>query len=203
MVLTVCGQCLTEVKVKAERSVEAVEAWMSGVGLGVARHKTEIMLVSGLRAVQEISIEIDDLVIRSQEAIRYLGVMIDRRLCFKTHVEYVTSSALRALNALSAIMRGAGGLSGSRRRLLASVATSILRYAGPAWAEGLSPGRKMELNRVHRLVGIRVAGAFRTISLAAVSVITGMTPVGILIEEDRERYVGRGVVGARTEAKRS
>uniref|UniRef100_A0A2M4D4Z5 Putative reverse transcriptase n=1 Tax=Anopheles darlingi TaxID=43151 RepID=A0A2M4D4Z5_ANODA len=76
-------------------------------------------------------------------------------------------------------MRGAGGISCSRRRLLASVVTSVLRYAGPVWAEALSARSRVELNRVHRLTGIRVAGAFRTVSSAAISVITGMIPVGI------------------------
>ncbi|XP_035782438.1 uncharacterized protein LOC118461337 [Anopheles albimanus] len=138
MVLAVCGQSLSHGKVNAERSVEAVESWLSGVGLEVARHKTEVMLVSSLQTVQEISIEIDDLVVRSQETIKYLGVMIDRKLSFKTHVEHATTKALRALNALSAIMRGADGLRCSRRRLLSSVVTSVLRYVGPAWAEALS-----------------------------------------------------------------
>ncbi|XP_058064485.1 uncharacterized protein LOC131214133, partial [Anopheles bellator] len=138
MVLTVSGQSLKEVVVGVERSIEAVETWMAGVGLEVAHHKTEMILVSNLQAVQVASIKIGSHVVQSREAIRYLGVMVDRGLSFGSHVDYATTKALRALRALSGIMCRTTGLGSSKKRLLATVVLSVLRYAGPAWAEALS-----------------------------------------------------------------
>uniref|UniRef100_A0A2M4AST8 Putative r1-7 dk n=1 Tax=Anopheles triannulatus TaxID=58253 RepID=A0A2M4AST8_9DIPT len=203
MVLAVCGQSLKEVVVGVERTIEVVEAWMAGVGLGVAHHKTEMILVSNLQAVQVASVKIGRHVVQSQDAIRYLGVMVDRGLSFGSHVDYAMTKALGALHALSGIMCRTTGLGSSKKKLLATVVSSVLRYACPAWAEALAVQKNVDLlNRVHRLTAIQVAGAFRTVSLAAVSVIAGMVPVRILVEEDRECYAGRGTAGIRAEAKR-
>ncbi|XP_050093845.1 uncharacterized protein LOC126576580 [Anopheles aquasalis] len=166
---------------------------MSGVGLEIALHKSEMILVSNLQPVQVASIKIGSHVVRAQEAIKYLGVMIDSKLSFKNHVEYASSKAKKALHALSGMMGRTKGLSSSKRRLLAGVVSSVLRYAGPAWAEALTVQRNLDsLNQVHRLTAVRVAGSFSTVSLAAVCVITGMIPVGIRVEEDMECYAGRG-----------
>uniref|UniRef100_A0A2M4BC18 Putative waldo-3 aae n=1 Tax=Anopheles marajoara TaxID=58244 RepID=A0A2M4BC18_9DIPT len=201
MVLTVCGQFLREVEINTERSVEMVESWMRGRGLVVAHHKTEMILIGN--PVQEASVEIGDLVVRSKRAIRYLGVMLDDRLTFSNHVEHAASKARDALGALGGMMRRNGSLSSSKKRTLASVATSILRYACPAWDVALGIGKNCEaLDKVHRLAAIRVTCAFRTISTAAVGVIASTMPITILIREDSECYARRGNPGIRKEARR-
>ncbi|XP_035788955.1 uncharacterized protein LOC118465115 [Anopheles albimanus] len=124
MVLTVCGQSLREVEINTERSLEVVESWMKGRGLVVAHHKTEMILIGN--PVQEASVKIGGLVVRSKRAIRYLGVMLNDRLTFSNHVEYAASKARNALDALGGMMRRSGSLSSSKKRILASVATPIL-----------------------------------------------------------------------------
>lgn len=63
--------------------------------------------------------------------------MIDDRLNFNSHVDYACEKAANATNALTRIMPDAHGQISSRRRLLASVSSSILRYGIPVWGAAM------------------------------------------------------------------
>ncbi|XP_062554637.1 LOW QUALITY PROTEIN: uncharacterized protein LOC134219787 [Armigeres subalbatus] len=128
--------------------------------------------------------------------------MIDDRLNFNSHVDYACEKATKAITALTRIMSNSSAISSSKRRLLASVSTSILRYGAPVWAAGEITRRNLtRLNSTYRLMAMRVASAYRTISMDAVCAIVGMTPINILLEEDCECYRLRGTVGARMIAR--
>lgn len=93
-------------------------------------------------------------------------------------------------------------ITSSKRRLLASVSTSIIRYAAPAWSAALKTGRnRAQLNRTFRLMAMRVASAYRTISSHAVHVIAGMIPICLLLEEDSECYRDRATGRGRNRAR--
>ncbi|XP_053691475.1 uncharacterized protein LOC128739991 [Sabethes cyaneus] len=124
--------------------------------------------------------------------------MADDRLNFNSHVDYACNKAAKAFNAISRIMPNSAGPSSSKRRLLASVSCSILRYAGPAWNAALETHRnRTKLNRTFRLIAIRVATAYRTISSEAACVIAGMIPIFITLAEDSECYRRNGTRGIR------
>nr|XP_043069937.1 uncharacterized protein LOC122322286 [Drosophila bipectinata]XP_043069938.1 uncharacterized protein LOC122322287 [Drosophila bipectinata]XP_043069939.1 uncharacterized protein LOC122322288 [Drosophila bipectinata] len=93
--------------------------------------------------------------------------MLDNRMSYGAHVEYSTIKAARIQGALSGMLPNVGGPKEGRRRLLASVVTSVLLYAAPIWAAG--PG-------------------FRTISEEAALVLAGMIPIDILANKAEEIY---------------
>ncbi|XP_065081811.1 uncharacterized protein LOC135704275 [Ochlerotatus camptorhynchus] len=111
--------------------------WMQGAKLQMAHHKTEVLLVSNCKAVQRVVITVGEHAIASTRVFKYLGVMIDERLNFNSHVEYGFEKASKAINAIARIMPNNAGPSSSKRRPLASVSSSIRRYGGPAWVAAL------------------------------------------------------------------
>ncbi|XP_065091473.1 uncharacterized protein LOC135712450 [Ochlerotatus camptorhynchus] len=163
--------------------------WMKGAKLQIAHHKTEVLLVSNCKAVQRAEITVGEHTIASKRVLKYLGVMIDDRLNFNSHVEYACEKASKAINAIARIMPNNAGPSSSKRRLLASVSSSILRYGGPAWVPALETKQNQrKLSSTFRLMAMRVVSAYRTISSEAVCVIAGMIPIGITLAEDSECY---------------
>lgn len=135
-------------------ALDTVEAWMTGAKLQLAHHKTEVVLVSNRKAVQSVNINVGEYKIASKRALKHLGVMVDDRLNFNAHVDYACERA--------SIMPNVGGLRSSKRRLLASVATSTLRYAVPAWAAALKTQcNRGKLNRVFRLIAMSQAPIVR------------------------------------------
>lgn len=202
IVLTVTGETAEEVEMLATEAIVMIENWMLEVKLQIAHHKTEMVLVSNHKTVQQAQINVGEHVVHSKRALKYLGVMVDDRLNFNSHVDYVCEKASKAIVALSRIMRNNAGPRSSRRRLLASVAMSILRYGAPAWRTALGTKRNRALlDRTQRLICMRVVSAYRTISSEAVGVIAGMIPIGITLEEDAVCYFQRGTRGIRETAR--
>ena len=192
IVMMVTGTSCEEVELLATGSVRAIGDWMSSVRLKIAHHKTELVMVSNRKSAQRIEITVGGQTITSQRSIKYLGVMIDDRLSFKNHVDYVGEKAAKAINALTRMMPNRMGPKSSKRRLLANVVTSILRYGGPSWITALKTMcNQQTLRRPHRLAALRVVSAFRTVSYDAACVLAGMIPIRLLLLEDNECYQGR------------
>ena len=63
--------------------------------------------------------------------------MLDERLNVKVHVEYAAAKAVQVANALARLMPDIGGSRQPRRKLLASVVTSILTYGIAIWGKAL------------------------------------------------------------------
>jgi len=75
--------------------------WLQSVGLKLASHKTEIVLVSNRKIVESARIRIGNTVVTSKRAIRYLGVIIDTRLSFREHLAHVQAKAVQSSRALA------------------------------------------------------------------------------------------------------
>ncbi|XP_058466317.1 uncharacterized protein LOC131439391 [Malaya genurostris] len=149
-----------------------------------------------------LEITIGEVRISSQRALKHLGVMVDDRLSFNAHVDYACEKAAKAVNTVARIMPNVGGSRSSKSCLLANVATSILRYGMPAWATALKTKRnRAKLNRVFRLMAMRVVSAYRTIWPEAVCVIAWMMPVNIILEEDVECYRRRNTRNEKAAAR--
>ena len=64
-----------------------------------------------------------------------------------------------------------------------------LLYAAPVWVKAMKIERyKSKLIRVQRIINIKMAKAYRTVSNEALCILTGMTPIAIKIEEAIELY---------------
>lgn len=79
-------------------------------------------------------IEMKGKAIQITNAMTYLGIVVDKDLLFKDHVKKAAEKAHRVLTSLSRLMPNIGGPTESRRKLLLSVANSVMLYGAPAWS---------------------------------------------------------------------
>ena len=94
---------------------------------------------------------------------RYLGVMIDVRLNFRTNIEKGCEKAAWVNTALSRIMTNIGGPNQSRRLLLAKVTQSIMMYAAPVLRWVLEPTLWLQgLYSVWASLGLLVVSSFNS-----------------------------------------
>jgi len=174
------------------RTVRLIQRWLSSAGLQLAEHKTEAVLITGRKIIENITLEIGVQQIVSQPYIRYLGVMIDCRLSYKTHLITSSKKASRVNAALSRIMPNTRGARMSSRVLLANVVNSIMMYGAPIWASSLERETfKQRVAAVQRLSALRVLCAFRTVSDDAACVLAGMPPIDLLAKERKTIYLHR------------
>jgi len=81
--ITIVAKTIAEVEDMANTVVRKVESWLSLAGLQLSAHKKEAVLISSRQLVEMAKLTVGGVVIVSQRAIKYLGVMIDTRLSYK------------------------------------------------------------------------------------------------------------------------
>lgn len=189
VMISIVAKYLEEAHRIFQETFTAIQGWMKKAGLTLAEHKTEAMLITSRKTVEIMTLTIGAHTFTTQPTIKYLGVILDAKLSFKSHVEYAAKKASGAANLLSRLMPNVGGPRQSRRKLLAAVVTSVLLYAAPIWAEAMQLYKyRRKLGAPYRLIALRVACAFRTVSDKAICVIASLPPIHILVRE-RERTV--------------
>lgn len=189
LAIIVCGKLIEDVTYTANKAIFSIRQWLSSVGLQLADHKTEAVLITSRKVRETIELTVGGFDIRSKPSIRYLGVQIDARLRFDEHLDMVSCKAARVNNALARIMPNVGGPSQNRRRLLASVTSSTLLYAAPIWMSAFRVRSYARgANSVYRRSALRVVRAFRTVSYEAACVISDMPPVDLLADERNRLY---------------
>lgn len=116
----------------------------------------------------------------------------------------VCDKAERTASVLARILPNIGGPSARKRRLLEGVVNSTLLYAASIWEKGLKIRKnKDRIQGVQRKMALSVASAYRTVSTAAVLVITGMIPIHLLVRERSRLYSGEGEPEERERQERS
>nr|XP_049466771.1 uncharacterized protein LOC125907599 [Anopheles coluzzii]XP_049466772.1 uncharacterized protein LOC125907600 [Anopheles coluzzii] len=115
--------------------------------------------------------------------------MLHDHLSWRPHVEMVADKALRVVRALRVVMRNHSGPQVSKRKLLAAVAASIIRYGAPVWAEAsdLQWCRRI-LDRVQRPLAQGITSAFHSTSCEVAVVLAGELPYHLLVKEDARCY---------------
>lgn len=135
-------------------------------GLQIAPEKTEaVQLRFGRRKTIE-HLEIAGRRIALSTTVKYLGVVLDSTVTFGPHIRQAAFKAEAAVRSLMRLMPNIGGPGERKRRILGVVAQSIMLYGAPVWAKTMGMASyRGALQRVQRMVALRVCRAYRTVSL--------------------------------------
>ena len=191
-------------KRNVEEAVERVREKLQELGLELAAQKTEAVILAGRRLYTNDMIRVGEADILTKPWIRYLGVVIDKDARMTKHVENVAAKAAKYATNIARILPNTKGPREARRRIYAGVALSVILYAAPTWSKALN-FKKYEatLERVNRTLAIRVARAYRTVSLEAILVIASMPPLSLLVRERRAVQEGATKLEAREDTMES
>ena len=189
--LIITGKDLEEIRHIFGDCDEEVQRWMKSVGLEVADHKTETVLFTSRKKVETITLDVGQCTITSQTNVKYLGVMLDARLNLKAHIDYAAAKAAQ----VARLMPNIGGPRQPRRKLLASVVTSILTYGKAIWGKPLKIEKyRRKIAAVNRLRALKVSSVFRTVSDDAVCIIVDLMSIEILAVERKQLYEQRSSI---------
>jgi hypothetical protein len=121
---------------------------------------------------------------------KYLGIIIDNKITFREHITHATEKCRKIIFALSKSAKLNWGLSHKALKTLYTGGIQpLFLYGAPVWAEIIEKkSHKKKITRVQRLINIKVAKAYRTISNDTLCIITGLTPIHIKLKETAERY---------------
>jgi len=168
-------------------TLDAVARWMVNMGLTLSVGKTKTIMLTTKRGYTQPRFFLEGELLHPKKFVRYLGVELCTKLGFGKHLECASAKAMKTVISLSRIMPNIGGPKQKKHQLLMSVAQSKLLYAAPIWASSLVfEVNKKELLKPQRLMAIRVASAYRTVSTNAILVVAGMLPLHLMVSERNE-----------------
>ena len=88
--------------------LEKVFIWLASNKLTLNVKKSKFMIVTRKRDVPDLSITINNVPLEQCDSYKYLGVMIDKDLSWKSHVEYISPKISKACGALAKLRNCVG-----------------------------------------------------------------------------------------------
>jgi hypothetical protein len=111
-------------------------------------------------------------------SIKYSGIIFDHKLTFKEHISHITERCTKLIFSLSKSAKLNWGLQhAALKTIYTGALTPLLLYGAPRWYKAINTAsNKRKLIRVQRLINIKIAKAYRTVSNEALCALTGLTP---------------------------
>ncbi|KAH8413925.1 hypothetical protein KR215_003631, partial [Drosophila sulfurigaster] len=182
--LLVVAKELEVAESNCNRAIDCIGTWLLSVGLELAPHKTEAVLISSRKKVETAVVKVGAAHITSKRTLKYLGVTIDSRLSFREHLQELGRKVAVTNRALSRLMPNTRGPKQCRRALISSVTRSIALYAASIWADAVLKSSYIGgLASTFRLSAIKIISGFRTVSDEAAFVIAGIPPFEEMVRE--------------------
>jgi hypothetical protein len=74
--------------------MKIVSGWCENAGLRLAKDKTDIMMVTGMRVSRTVKLKLGEMETHMLEATKHLGVIIDGKRIFDKHIVCVIKRTL-------------------------------------------------------------------------------------------------------------
>jgi hypothetical protein len=115
---------------------------------------------------------------------KHLGVIIDSKLTWRPHVNYIKAKALQLTNNLLRFAKSKYGIGSKALEVIFKGAVlPTIGYAISVWIEAID--RKFvikPLEQIQRLIAIRIAKAYRTVSYQSINVIANTLPIDLWLK---------------------
>ena len=187
LILATRGRTVIEAENMANIELTKISAWARDNKIHFNEQKSKTMLMSRRKRKErkEVEIYMNSRLLTQVHSLKYLGIILDTKLTFKNHINYITDKCSRLIFALSKSAKLNWGLGHEALKTIYTGAIlPLLQYGAPIWINSLAKDSyKTKLIRVQRLMNIKIAKSFRTVSNEALCIITGLTPIDIKIEE--------------------
>ncbi|CAK1592792.1 unnamed protein product [Parnassius mnemosyne] len=190
VVLVFDGDTAHEVERHANATLEHVWTWGVENKLKFAPHKTNAMIITRKLKHDTPRLSMGGIDIGMSKEIKLLGVTIDNKLTFNTHVSNVCRKAIGIYKQLCKAAKVSWGLHPEVIRViyLATVEPIIL-YAASVWAQAAKKlGVIKQLAVVQRGIAQKLCKAYRTVSLNSALVLAGILPLDLRVREAASLY---------------
>ncbi len=170
--------------------VPRIETWAQRTGSCFAAEKTELIHFTRKKGEYlEGQIVLNGTAVRPSPTAKLLGVVFDRELRWKEHVQQAIKRATKTTIALC-------GLRHLRpeqmRQLYQACVTPVVDYASTVWHDPLRDKTHLRhLNTVQRTTLIRILSAFRTVATTTLEVEAHILPTHLRLRHRAQRTIAR------------
>jgi ribonuclease HI len=173
-----------------EEDIPRIEAWARSTGSSFAAEKTELIHLTRTKKEQGVGqITINGRTIKPADTAKLLGVIFDKELRWKEHVQQAVKRATQVNLSL-------GGLRHLRpeqmRQLYQACVIPIVDYASSVWHNPLRDKIHLRtLGTVQRTALIRILSSFKTVSTIALEVESHTLPTHLRLKQRAQIVAAR------------
>jgi len=184
------GNTPSEAEVFTYSDLAKIEKWAKDNKMLFSDTKSKAMLITRKRNNENINIYLNNRRLEVVKELKYLGIYFDIRLTFDKHIKYITENSTKLVYLLSRLAKLQWGLGHkSLKTIYEGALIPLLTYGAPIWEEAIAKQKNLcMLQRVQRMINIKVVKVYRTISFEALCIMAGVPPIGIVIEEKVRLY---------------
>lgn len=184
-VLIVRAAQFKTLKARANEALGMLGEWAAESRLSFNARKTEALFFGKRPGQERPSFVLNGERIRCKEAIRYLGVLIDDRLSWDQHVKYVSGKGKELAHKIGAAARLTWGFRGpALGRVYEGAIQPAMAYAAAVWAGGSKVRHSRQLLSAQRVVAVKAASAYCTVSTEAALVLSKLLPIDLFLQEE-------------------
>lgn len=127
------GENLEELLVKVTKEINKLKIWFDRNKLSLNLIKTKIMLYGNCRISEQIQIQVDGVQIERGHERKFLGIIIDDKISWKPHINYIQTKLSRSISVLNKAKTGSGSQFTSHSMLFQSIVLSYFNYCVEIW----------------------------------------------------------------------
>ena len=167
------------------QTLETVAKWGLKAKLQFSEEKTNVLFFTRSRQVTRPKLVMNNVDLEYSRDFKILGVVLDDKLSWSKHVDMIAKKTTGVVKKLMGMARPTWGL---KPEILSTINTAIIEpiatYGASVWGKAMeTKSARRKLGSVQRMIGLRIAKAYRTTSLTSVQTIAGLTPLHFKIHE--------------------
>jgi ribonuclease HI len=176
----------------ANQDLKRIENWARNNKMQFNEHKSKVLLVTGKKSEANATLNIyfNNKRLEQVSDLKYLGIYFDSRFSFDRHVNYITGKCTSIIHMLAKSAKLKWGLRHRALKVIYSGAIEpTLTYGAPIFEKALTKQNNLrKYQSVKRIMNIKIARAFSTLSYEASCVLAGVRPIWLVIEEKAQNY---------------
>ena len=183
--LVLTGSCLSTVSNLMQTALDKVDNWCQAKQLRLQPNKTELILFTNRRKLDGfVAPAVAGVELQLANQVKYLGIILDSKLSWQKHGEFVYRKAISCLWQCRQIVGKTHGINPKAARwLYTAIVRPIISYGAVVWWTGLrTQTMKDRLGKIQRLACLLVTGAMNTTPTAALECILNFPPLNIYVQ---------------------
>ena len=175
---------------KANRKLKQIHDWGVANKLMFNAGKTSAILCTHRLKYTQPMVTFNETPIELSNSLKYLGVIIDNKLRFESHGQYLKSKVTKLANSVIRYARNKYGLDDRALELIIKGAIlPVITYGCSVFWEAID--RKFfirPLEQLQRQLGLRLIKGYKTLSTDAVNIVANMVPIDLYLKSRAVQY---------------
>jgi hypothetical protein len=171
----------------ANSDLTNIEKWANENKMQFNETKSKVMLITRKRYNKNINMYLNNRKLEVVNELKYPGIYFNIRLTFDKHTRYKGDSFTKMIHMLGRSAKLQWGLGHkSFKTIYEGALIPMLTYGALVWDEAVVKQRNQHiLHRVQRIINIKIAKAYRTMSFEDSCMMAAVPPIGIVTEKAR------------------